>query len=131
MRWSSALIGAVLAAALPACGDLYTSPRYVNSLRLTPDSVDLAVGETAELRIQAFDQDRDSVPDRVGRVELVSGNPAIAEVVDLEAPYATIRALSPGRTVIVAQLGFGLDRAVVRIVGPVGQKGLPSAPSHR
>ncbi len=111
MRWPMA----ALCAALFACADTFTSPRYVNVVRLVPDSVDLVAGETIEIAIQAFDQNRDSLPDRVGRTDLYSQDPLVAEVVTIESPFATIRAIGPGRTFIVGQLGFGLSRAVIRV----------------
>ncbi|MEQ9570141.1 MAG: hypothetical protein RLN75_08120 [Longimicrobiales bacterium] len=117
------LMLATAGVALLACGDPFTSPRYVNVLRLIPDSVDLLVGETVAIGIRAFDQDRDSLPDRVQRTEVYSEDPSVAEVVGIEPPFVTIRALAPGRAYVFGQLGFGLDRAVIRV------QAAPTAPA--
>lgn len=116
---------ATVCVALLACGDPFTSPRYVNVLRFVPDSVDLFVGETVDIGIRAFDQDRDSLPDRVQRAEVYSEDPSVAEVVGVEPPFVTIRALAPGRAYVFGQLGFGLDRAVIRVQAAPAAPALP------
>ncbi len=102
------LVGSLV---LVACRD-GVSPRFVDSVRLFPDSAHMALGEVFEFRVLVLDQRGDSLPERTERVRISNRNP---DVVNAEVRASTLRitSVAPGTATLEAQLGFGTGSAVV------------------
>lgn len=115
MRWVGARVcfaaGCLVASVSATSGcDDSTGPRYVDLVRLLPDSAHVPVGESFEFRIAVFDQRGDSLPDRVSMVELVNRNPEFVEAM-IDAGRLHVNGLQPGVARIEMRLGFGTGTA--------------------
>ncbi len=124
-----ALCGLALAGLASACTQDAFTPPFVFNVRVVPDSVYLAPGESIKLHIRVFSQMGDSFPDRAERVEVYSEDPSVARV-DARDPDATIVAVGLGKTRIVATLGYGADVAKIFVVAGGGEAATaPPTPS--
>lgn len=82
----------------------------VQQLQVTPDSLTLAVSETAQLQVKAIYSDN-SVADVTNEASYASGNESVATV----SPTGLVTAVSAGETVVTATYGGKTAQAMVTV----------------
>lgn len=121
---------ALLALVGIACGIELTEPRYVYTIEFVPDTVDFYVGDSMTLQVNVSDQVSESLQERAGRVETFSQDPNIARVEPAGVGRVTVSGVSPGRTFVVARLGFGVGLCLMIVrERPSSMPTAPRAPS--
>lgn len=110
-------LGLALAGVVAAGACERFEPQWVDALNVTPDSVHIAAGETAQFTAVPLSAQDEELPDRAERVEWFMNAPGVASL-EAAAGAGTVTAQGLGNATLTARLGRGVAQARVFVQPP-------------